>query len=218
MNVNPKKIALIGLGLRTTQKIIPSLMPLVSEGKVNVIAVCDCDETKLDSFRAFPSATPFASVQALLAWHASGHPIDVAYISLPHKAQASVTSVVLMKGIHCLKEKPSAISVDELYHLVQVSRNAGARLGIASQRRFSEKVRKLKEWIQLVGAVSSCEIVSKIPVEDLTAGWRAQRALCGGGVVLDLGWHSFVSRPSLLASRRSAVVANLRVAFGRETS
>ena len=183
-------LALVGLGSRTMRKILPGLLAL--HDKVLIVAACDCDQSKLDSFHStLPSASLFPSIEALLTWHATEQVVDVAYIALPHHAYESVVTAVLTHGIHVLKEKPGAVSLDELYRLVQVSQDAGVCLGIAGHRRFSEQMRRLKEGMALVGRVVSCEITRKIVVENLEEGWRAHRDLAGGGVVIDLGWHSF---------------------------
>jgi predicted dehydrogenase len=55
----------------------------------------------------------------------------------------------------------------------------------------------------MLGRVSSCEVTNKISVNDLDVGWRAELMEAGGGVVMDLGWHTFDLLESLFGPQSS---------------
>lgn len=41
----------------------------------------------------------------------------------------------------------------------------------------------------MLGNISSVQVVEAIDVVELAEGWRAQKGLAGGGVVIDMGYH-----------------------------
>jgi dTDP-4-amino-4,6-dideoxygalactose transaminase/predicted dehydrogenase len=184
IGVDGISIALVGLGHRTYNRIIPAIESNFTEG--TIVAACDIDKAREVEFsKRFPHVRVFQNVDDLVQ---SGVRPSFAYVSLPHNSYGPVVLTLLRAGINVLKEKPAAITLPEFEGYVSAAKDNGSRFGVAVQRRFTCPV--LPDFIKQIGRIRSCEIIRKIVVPDLGRGWRAKWDSAGGGVVVDLGYHS----------------------------
>jgi predicted dehydrogenase len=65
--------------------------------------------------------------------------IDAAIVATPTSSHYEVTSALLRAGVHCLVEKPLAISADQANRLVQIARNHSRTLQVGHVERFNPK-------------------------------------------------------------------------------
>jgi predicted dehydrogenase len=118
--------------------------------------------------------------------------IDAVSIGLPNYLHAQVTLAAFQAGKHVLCEKPLATSAEEALAMVDAAKRAAKTLMVCFNYRFREDARWLK---QLEGdgrlgrvyyARSGWSRNRGIP---RLGGWFTQKALSGGGPLIDLGVH-----------------------------
>lgn len=108
-----------------------------------LVAVCDRDRSRADRFAAQYGCTPFTDLTALLR---DGQP-DAVVVCTPHPLHAEATVAAAEAGAHVLVEKPMAAKLEDCDRMIAAARKAGVKLGVVSQRRFYEPVRRMKAAI-----------------------------------------------------------------------
>jgi predicted dehydrogenase len=108
-----------------------------------LVAVCDRDRLRAEQFAAKYGGAPFTDLAALLE-HA--HP-DAVVVCTPHPLHAEATVAAAEAGAHVLVEKPMAANIEDCDRMIEATRKSGVLLGVVSQRRFYEPVRRMKAAI-----------------------------------------------------------------------
>ncbi|KAL8829557.1 MAG: hypothetical protein Q9170_006110 [Blastenia crenularia] len=189
----PVGIAIVGLGRRTFRKALVTISS--NPEKWRLIAATDSMESARESFKAlFANVPVFQNVEDMLGWNDHGshglpHPIEAAYVAIPHHCYALVVPALLSAGIHLLKEKPAAMTLEELLLFQDLAETNHTILSTAGQRRYGHAMARMKHWVPLIGEIYSLDAKLKICVPNLDEGWRANSALAGGGAMADVGWH-----------------------------
>lgn len=132
------KFALIGcgrIGKRHSEQII-------NNGQL--VAVCDIDIAKAESFGKQYNVTSYNSIDSLLS---SEKEIDIVSICSPNGLHAVHTIKALKNGNHVLCEKPMAINVHECGEMIKAAERANKRLFIVKQNRFNPPVAAVKKLI-----------------------------------------------------------------------
>ena len=111
------------------------------------------------------------------------------YIAVPHHCYREILPDILSLGIYVLKEKPAAVSPEELSYYQCLADNNSAILTSASQRRYGSAMAQMKFWMERIGSPSTFEAQLKLCIPNLGEGWRARSSLAGGGALADVGWH-----------------------------
>lgn len=109
----------------------------------NLVAACDANQERAASFAREFGGHAYTDVKEMIG-HAG---IDAATIATPHPLHAEATIACAQAGVHVLVEKPLAASLKDCDEMIAAARNAGTRLGVVSQRRFLEPVRRMKAAI-----------------------------------------------------------------------
>lgn len=74
--------------------------------------------------------------------------LDLVIICTPHPNHLEPTIEAMRAGAHVLVEKPLASTLEDCDAMIEVSRETGRKLGVISQRRFYEPVKRVKEAIE----------------------------------------------------------------------
>ena len=110
----------------------------------------------------------------------------------PNKYHRELTLAALKAGCHVLCEKPMAMNAVEAREMLAAARTAGKRLMINFSWRFTEQSFAMKAEVDsgLLGDIYFGRTVwhrrRGLPG---FGGWFGQRALSGGGPLIDLGVH-----------------------------
>lgn len=117
--------------------------------------------------------------------------VDIVYVILPNSMHAEYTIRAAQAGKHVLCEKPMAVSAAECEAMIAACRGAGRKLMIGYRSHFEphniHAMRLARE-----GAVGRRRFVQSehgFPIGDPTQ-WRLNRALAGGGSLMDIGIYS----------------------------
>lgn len=120
----------------------------------------------------------------------TGH-VDAAIVATPHHLHASIGCHLLAQGIHCLVEKPMALSADEGRRMLDAASASGATLSVGLLRRLYPATRYVKQLLDrgILGPLMDFEMR-----EGYIYGWQVVsdsvfRREEGGGVLADLGSH-----------------------------
>ncbi len=117
--------------------------------------------------------------------------IDVVYVVLPNSMHAEYTIRAAQAGKHVLCEKPMAVSVKECDAMISACKAAGRQLAVAYRLHFEpnnrEMVRLARE--KTLGAVKVIEAAAGFRIDD-PKQWRLDKALAGGGSMMDIGIYA----------------------------
>ena len=116
---------------------------------------------------------------------------DAVYISTPvfcHKTQALLA---LSLGYHVFLEKPVCLSGAESRELLEAFQKAGKQLSIGYMMKYHTLHEKAKEILAKGGIGSPVSIRAQFTCwyPDIAGAWRQNKALGGGGALMDLGVH-----------------------------
>ena len=154
-----------------------------------VVAVADLNETLLKEIAdKFAVEKRYTRAEEMLT---SEH-LDVVSIATPNKLHKPLALAAFAAGCHVLCEKPMAMSAAEGREMLAAAKKAGKRLMINFSYRFSEQSQALKAQVDtgILGEVYFGRTIwhrrRGLPG---FGGWFGQKALSGGGPLIDLGVH-----------------------------
>ena len=182
----PIGTALIGLG-----KIAPAHADaLVSLPRSRLVAVFDESADLVRPFAERYRARPCSS----LADAIDDPDVQLVDICTPHPTHAEIAVRAAAAGRHVLVEKPMAPSLAGCDAMIEAAGRTGVRLGVVSQRRWYEPVRRMRQAIseERIGepALGTVTLLGWRD-EDYyrLAPWRGTWAGEGGGVLVNQASH-----------------------------
>jgi predicted dehydrogenase len=132
--------------------------------------------------------------------------IDVVYVITPNALHLEHTTLAARAGKHVFCEKPMEISVERCEQMIAAVKAANRLLGIAYRCRFEphhlECVRIARER-----ELGSLKIIDAAFSNYAGPGWRLQRALAGGGPLMDLGIYALQATRYLTGEEPASVSA-----------
>jgi predicted dehydrogenase len=145
--------------------------------------------------------------------------VDATVIATPNALHAPQAIAMLRAGKHVLVEKPMSTTVAEADAMIEASDATGASLMIAHCWRFRDEVIAMRDRI----AAGDFGEVVKTRGYGMHAGWGpsgwfTDRALAGGGALVDMGVHAIDTARFLLGDplpERVCGVVGARYAAGR---
>jgi predicted dehydrogenase len=153
-----------------------------------------------DFFGSYEEAAADPRVQAL-------------YVCTPHHLHAEHTLLAARYNKHVLVEKPMSRTLQEADRMISAARDAGVKLMVAENYRFLPMVQKAKELIGqgTIGTVRLIQVQEE--VNYFFGGWRTDREMMGGGVLIDGGIHSVDLLVHLAGAPEEVYAANLPPKF-----
>jgi predicted dehydrogenase len=156
---------------------------------VQVVAVSDVDEERLEHR---------ADELGVDVRYADGHEmiakesLDIVSIATPNKFHYPLTLAAFEAGANVFCEKPMAMNATEAQEMLQAGRKANRRLMINFSFRFSPQSRALKREVER-GTLGDIYYGRTMWMRRMGmprfGGWFGQKALSGGGPLIDLGVH-----------------------------
>ncbi|MDA0837831.1 MAG: Gfo/Idh/MocA family oxidoreductase [Planctomycetota bacterium] len=161
-----------------------------SVAESELVAVCDPDWDRAAAFAAKCGAKAFTDVDDMLSHGA----VEAVSICTPHPLHAEPAIQAAAAGVHVLVEKPMAANLTDCDAMLAAAGKTGVKLGVVSQRRFYEPVKRMKDAID-AGKIGR-------PILGLFLGfnwrdeayyqsdpWRGKWATEGGGVLVNQSSH-----------------------------
>lgn len=154
-----------------------------------VIAVADLDEKKLAKIKdelEIPGL--YTDAEEMIA----KEDLDIVCVATPNKFHKPLTITALEAGCHVICEKPMAMNAEEAQDMLDAAEKAGKRIMINFSFRFTEQSFALKKQVDtgILGDVYFGRTVwHRRRGMPGFGGWFGQKALAGGGPLIDLGVH-----------------------------
>ncbi len=200
-------VAVIGLGMGRNH-----LRGYVEYERSRAVAICDVDERRLAEFgepHGIPAERRFTNYRRLLA-QAAALKLDAVSVALPNVLHAPVSIAASRAGIHVLCEKPMAMNARQGRRMIAAAQQARRTLMINLSYRFTPQSRALKRVVDggALGAIYFGRTVwhrrRGLP---RFGGWFGQKALSGGGPIMDLGVHRLDLALWLMGNPRPVAVS-----------
>ena len=157
--------------------------------EAEVVGIADLDEARLQEIGdQYGVANRYATLADMLAAQA----LDVVSVATPNKFHMPLTVEALEAGCHVLCEKPMALSAAEARQMLAAAERAGRRLMINFSYRFNEQSQALKERVdagELGEIYFGRTMWHRRRGMPRFGGWFGQKAMSGGGPLIDLGVH-----------------------------
>ncbi len=152
-----------------------------------MVAFADSDFDKADTFAREVNAKTYKSYQEMIAKEKLDG-VSVCSIPSTHK---EIVFDLLEAGIHILCEKPLAISVKEAEQMLIKAQEKKLLLLPAHKFRFFDEVSAAKEVLQqgVLGRILNFRLMFGGQI-DMAGTWYANKAISGGGVIMDNGPHA----------------------------
>jgi len=120
--------------------------------------------------------------------------IDLAIVCTPHPYHLQPVLEATLAGANILVEKPLASTLEDSDKIIEACKNAGVKLGVISQRRWYEPVRRVKEAIEtgkigkpVFGTINMLGWRDKNYYD--ADEWRGSWKMEGGGVLVNQSPH-----------------------------
>ena len=157
--------------------------------QADVVAIADTDAARLAKVGdSHAIAARYTDPLAMLA----AERLDVVSVCVPNKFHLPLTLAALDAGCHVLCEKPMALSAAEGRQMLAAAQRTGKRLMINFSYRFSAQSRALKAQVD-AGTFGDFYFGRTVWHRRRGmpgfGGWFGQKALAGGGPLIDLGVH-----------------------------
>lgn len=158
---------------------------------VDLVAVCDSDPLRL-KLRAAEYAKPdsgvafFTDAQEMFA-QAN---LDVVSLCIPNALHVNLVEAALEAGLHVVCEKPLAPTLAGAEQIVKLVKGAPTKFTVCYDKRYRVDTLWLKEAVDAgtLGDIYSVE-ARWTRETGIPGGWFSNKALAGGGPLIDLGVH-----------------------------
>lgn len=179
------KVGIVGIGVGRLH--VQGYQTLADE--VEIAALCDADEARLKEFGdTYNIPLRYTDFKELFA---SGQ-VEAVSICLPNFLHAPASIAALEAGLHVLCEKPLAESAASAQKVMDAAAKAPGKFMMCFNRRYRPDVRWMKEMLnsgrlgQIYQVRAGWIRETGIPAG---TGWFINKALAGGGPLIDLGVH-----------------------------
>jgi predicted dehydrogenase len=158
--------------------------------EAKLAAVCDVSAERAKDFADRHGARGYTDVDTMLREAR----LEAVVIGTPHPQHAAPAIRAAEAGVHVLVEKPLAATLADCDAMLTAADRARVQLGVISQRRFYEPVRRMKEAIDF-GKIGrpALAVFTMYSWRDSayyrSDPWRGKWATEGGGVLVNQSPH-----------------------------
>ncbi len=118
---------------------------------------------------------------------------DIAIITLPHFLHMTAALFCIESGVHVLLEKPMALDVGQCDEIIEAASRQSVRLMVGHTQHYIAENRTAKRIID-EGGLGKLVMINDVRnvyyFQDRRPAWFFQKALAGGGILMNLGSHS----------------------------
>ncbi len=177
------KVAIAGFGIVGKRR----FQYIKEHPSLNVTAICEQNSFKKSL--EYSEINCYKNYKDLL----SQEDLDVIFICLTNNIAAEVTINSLKKGLHVFCEKPPGMTVQEIEQVIKVEKSfPKLKLKYGFNHRYHQSVQKALDLIksEKLGKIINLRgVYGKSSIIPFSGGWRSNRKLAGGGILLDQGIH-----------------------------
>ncbi len=176
------RAGVVGLGHQALTDHLPNLQ---ASADIRLAAVCDENPAVVHEQQHRLRVPGYLDFEDMLA----SEQLDLVVVCVPHHVGGRVIEAAAKHGVHVLKEKPFATTVDEAKRLATVCEESGIHLMVALQRRLNPIHTSFQLLADRVGTPFLVEGRYTMHITDPSDGWRGLSAKAGGGCLIDMGYH-----------------------------
>jgi predicted dehydrogenase len=180
----PCSCVVVGLGKQMREVYFPALN---LTDRIQIAGAVDADPSKQSI--ADDAGINFFSTSLSDAL-AKLHP-DFVLLTLPHSQYASVTPILMQKGVPVYQEKPFAANLADGQTILASIKKHNGLVHVAMNRRVHPVYWAARIILATLGDIVHVEGRFTLQIDRLDAGWRASHSKSGGGAILDIGYHAF---------------------------
>ncbi len=181
--------ALVGLGNLSTHQIAPALQQTKFCRLAGIVTGTPAKAERWQAQYNIPAKNVYN--YDTMEQMADNPDIDVVYVVTPNALHAEHTIKAAKAGKHVLCEKPMEVSSEKCQQMIDACKNAGRQLAIGYRLHFEpnnlECVRLARE--KVFGNLKLIQADFGFRIGDPTQ-WRLNRALAGGGPLMDVGIYA----------------------------
>ncbi len=203
--------AVVGLGDYAQAHVLPTLAR-AKRSKLSSLVSGNADKARQVAARY---GVPDEAVHdyGAMARLADDPGVQVVYIVTPNASHPELTVRAFEAGKHVICEKPMANSPAECQRMIDAGKAAGRKLMIAYRAHFEPHNRRAKAMLEggELGRVWFASSDHHRPLDPKRPRdeWRAQKAVAGGGSLVDIGIYALNGLQWLLGESTSALTASL---------
>jgi len=202
--------ALAGLGNLSTRQIAPALQKTQHCRLTGIVTGHPAKAEKWKAQYGIPDKNIYN--YDTMTQMADNPDIDVVYVVTPNALHAEHAIKAAKAGKHVYCEKPMEVSVDKCRQMIDACQRANRRLGVAYRLHFEpnnlECVRLARE--KTFGDLKVIEAGFGFAIGDPTQ-WRLNRALSGGGPLVDVGIYALQATRYLTGEEPAEISAMTNV-------
>jgi predicted dehydrogenase len=178
------RVGVVGLGMGQVH-----IAGYQTNPRAEVVAIADPDAVRLQQTGdKYGVSRRYHTAQEML----DSESLDVVSVATPNRYHLPITLAALDAGCHVLCEKPMAMNADEALRMRSGAESRSRRLMINFSYRFTEPSMALKGVVdrgELGEIYFGRTVWHRRRGMPGFGGWFGQRALAGGGPLIDLGVH-----------------------------
>ncbi|MGD9763586.1 MAG: Gfo/Idh/MocA family protein [Candidatus Binatia bacterium] len=205
--MRPRRTALLGFGHVAEHGHLPAWR---ARRDFAITAVVEPDGARRELARALlPEAAIYADATSLFA----AETLDAVDIAAPPALHAPLAVAAARAGCHILCEKPLATALPDYLAMREAARAAGVALCTVHNWKYSAQFGRLAAMLAggEVGRPTHIRLETIRTGRAVSVGseWRGDRALAGGGILVDHGWHTLYLLLALANERPERVWAQI---------
>lgn len=154
----------------------------------NLKTVAVCDRTFINNGKFDDGVSYFHNYKDLLK-----EDLDILFVCLTNDVAAEVTIAGLEQDLHVFCEKPPGKDLDDIARVkITEASKPHLKLMYGFNHRYHDSVKSALKIItrgELGNIINIRGIYGKSKIVPFGTGWRAQRDIAGGGILLDQGIH-----------------------------
>lgn len=186
-------VALVGLGGYSSGQLAPALLKTQYAYLAGIVTGTPEKETIWSEKYNLPKANiyNYGNFDEI----AKNKAIDIVYVVLPNSMHAEFCLRAAKAGKHVICEKPMAVSVAECNAIIEACNKAGVKLSIGYRMQSDPYTKEIKRLVR-EKPFGKVQYVSSDAAYISTGNpnqWRLNRALSGGGALMNMGVYSIQS-------------------------
>lgn len=115
--------------------------------------------------------------------------VEAVIVAVPHNEYKKVLAACRDAGVAVLMEKPFGRNLEEAEELAVLSDASTHCFVVGAQRRYSRAYSRLQHIVRSEDSPRSFSYTYALGLSGIEEGWRADKALAGGGALIDMGYH-----------------------------
>jgi len=178
------KVGIIGMG---KMGLLHSAI-LNSLNHSKVVAFVDSEKIVINLLRDLSNTSVYDNYEEMI----TNEKIDVAYITTPVRSHVPIATICAQNNIHFFAEKPLGRNSDECRMLCDIVNQNKVSSMVGYYLRYAETFSKVKQLLEQNALGEIKEVKSSVFQSQLlskSSGWRFNKKISGGGVLIDLGSH-----------------------------